>query len=134
LRDGAAFYNMRAFYVFLAVAATDAFFGAGELIGAHLCVITALAFGASGHHYFDWLKKVNESAADFELDVILDDEGVTFKPDSKRRAWSEYDYFKDYGDYLEITDKAGEISFLPKRDAYAEAIIFTKSKIAHKEV
>lgn len=129
LRDGASFYNLRAFFVFLAVAAVDAFLGASELIGAHLCVITALAIGASFYHYFDWLKKVEISAADYDLDVILDDEGVTFKPDGRRIEWDEYAYFKEYEDYLEITNKSGDISFLPKRDEYVRAIIFTKSKI-----
>ena len=134
LRNGASFYSFRAFFVFLAVAFADAFFGGGHLIGVHLCVITALAIGASVYHYFDWLKQVTTNARDYELHVVLDDEGVTLKNEhDKRLEWSSYDYFKEYEDYLEITNKAGEISFLPKRDEYAPAIIFTKTKIPNKD-
>ena len=132
LKHGASFYSFRAFFVFLAVAVADAAYGGGHLIGVHLCVITALAIGAGFYHYFDWIGQVTRNAHDYELDVILDDEGVTFKKDNRRIEWSEYDYFKEFDDYLEITNKAGEISFLPKKDEYAPAIIFTKSKITNK--
>ncbi len=133
LKNGASFYNMRAFFVFLAVAFADVLYDGGHLIGVHLCVITALAIGAAFYQYFDWTKKLSATAADYELDVILDDEGVTFKHDNKRIEWSEYDYFKEYEDYLEITSKSGEITFLPKRDELAEVIVFTKSKIPNKD-
>jgi len=134
LKNAASFYSWRAFFVFLAVAFADAFFGGAHLIGVHLCVISALAIGASFYQYFDWLNRLSASAADYELDVILDDEGVTIKNDrDKRIEWSSYDYFKEFEDYLEITDKAGEISFLPKKDEYARAIVFTKTKIPSKD-
>lgn len=134
LRDGAAFYSVRAFWVYLAVALADVFFGAGHLVGAHLVVISALAVGASFYHYFNWINQLNASAKDYRLDVVLDDEGVTIKNDNdKRIGWDDYAYFKEYGDYLEITNKTGEISFLPKRDEYAKAVIFTKTKIPNRE-
>ena len=132
LKNGTSFYSFRAFVVFLAVAVSDALFGCGDLIGVHLCVISALAVGAAFHNYSEWLDEVTRNAQDYELDVILDDEGLTFKSDNRRIEWKEYDYFKEYEDYLEITYKAGEVSFLPKRDEYARAIVFTKSKIAKK--
>jgi hypothetical protein len=72
--------------------------------------------------------------ADYKLHVVLDDEGVTLKNDhDKRIEWSSYAHYKEYEDYLEITDKAGEISFLPKRDEFADVIVFTKSKILCKD-
>lgn len=134
LRDGAWFYSFRAFFVYLAIAAADAFYGGAHLIGVHLYVISALAVGASLYHYFDWLKKLSAAAKDSELHVVLDDEGVTVKSDGdKHIGWDSYAYFKEYDDYLEITDKAGEISFVPKRDEYADTIIFTKSKISRQD-
>jgi hypothetical protein len=132
--DGARFYGWRAFVVFLAVAVADGVYNSEELIGAHLCIITALGITASFYHYFDWIKELSAAAADYELHVVLDDEGVTLKNDhDKRIEWSSYAYFKEYEDYLEITDKASEISFLPKQDEYADVIVFTKSKIPNKD-
>jgi hypothetical protein len=134
LREGAAFYNFRAFYVFLAVAVADVLYGGGHLIGVHLLVITALAIGASLYHYFDWLRKLSATMKDYELHVVLDDDGVTIKNDGgKRIAWSAYAYFKEYEDYLEITGAAGEVSLLPKRDELAKVIVFTKTKIPNKD-
>ncbi|MBS1797371.1 MAG: hypothetical protein JSS81_26350 [Acidobacteria bacterium] len=134
LGDGASFYSMRAFYVFLVVAAVDGLYAGAHLIGPHLVAISALAIGAAFYHYFDWLKRLEAAAADFELHVVLDDDGVTFKNEPKTfRSWNDYAFYREYGDYLEITDKAGEISYLPKRDEYAAVIVFTKSKIAAHE-
>jgi hypothetical protein len=134
LRDGAAFYSIRAFYVILAVALVDVYYGAGHLISAHLTIIAALAAGTSVYHYFDWTKQLAAGAKDYELHVLLDDEGVTIRnQDDLRIKWDSYAYFKEYEDYLEITDKQGEISFLPKRDELAGAIVFTKSKISSYE-
>lgn len=134
LTQGAGYYSALAFWIFLAVALIDVVFDSAHLIGVHLGIIGALALGASVYHYFDWLKKLDAGAADYELDVILDDDGVTIKnADNKRLEWDSYAYFKEYGDYLEITDKEGVISLLPKRDEYARVIIFTKTKIPAKE-
>jgi hypothetical protein len=134
LREGAAFYSIRAFYAILAVALVDSFYGAGHLITAHLCIIAALALGASVYHYFDWTKRLAADAKDYELHVLLDDEGVTIKNQNDFRIdWDSYAYFKEYEDYLEITNKQGEISFLPKRNEIAGVIVFTKSKISNYE-
>jgi hypothetical protein len=134
LRNGASFYSRRAFVVFLAVAVADALFGGGHLIGIHLCVISALAIAAAFYFYFDWLTKLSANARDYELDVILDDEGVTIKNDNNKQiTWNSYSYFKEYEDYLEITHSSGEISFVPKRNELADVIIFTKSKISNKD-
>jgi hypothetical protein len=131
--SGGSFYGWRAFAVFLPVAFADAFYDRAELVGVHLFIIIALAVAASAHHYFDWLKELYASAEDYVLDVVLDDEGVTFSSDNKRIEWSAYDYFREYEDYLEITNKAGDVSFLPKRDEFADVIVFTKTKIPNKE-
>ncbi|HVE58647.1 MAG TPA: YcxB family protein [Pyrinomonadaceae bacterium] len=135
LGNGASFYGWRAFVVFLAVAVADGFYESGDLIGVHLCIITALAIAASFHTYFDWVKKLAAGAQDTELHVVLDDEGVTIKNEhDKRIEWSSYAYFKEYEDYLEITHSSGEISFVPKRNELADVIIFTRSKISSKPI
>lgn len=134
LRDSTAFYNVRAFFVFLAVAFADIYFGAAHLIGVHLVVIAALAIGASLYHYFSWLKQLSANAKDYELHVVLDDDGVLIKNDNdKRLAWSSYSYYKEFDDYLEITNSTGEISFLPKRNELVDVIVFTKTKIPNSE-
>ena len=134
LQNGAAFYSWRAFIVFLVIAIVDVIYKSGNLIGIHLYVITGLAFVASLYHYFDWLKQVSTNARDSELHVVLDDDGVILKDEADRRIeWSSYKYFKEYEDYLEITNSSGEISFLPKNNDLANVIIFTKSKIPNYE-
>ena len=133
LRNGASFYSGRAFVVFLAVAIVDTLYGAGQVVSAHLYVLAALAVGASVYHYFDWLRKLSADARDHEFQVVLDDAGVTIKNENdKRIEWSAYAYFKEFEDYLEITDTAGDVSFLPKRDELADVIVFTKTKIPNK--
>ncbi|MEP6903185.1 MAG: hypothetical protein ABJA66_15660 [Actinomycetota bacterium] len=135
IRSGAAFYTWRAFLVFLAIAFGDAVYGGGDLIGLHLCIISGLAIAASFYNYFEWLNKLTASAQDYELHVVLDDAGVTIKNNyDKHIEWGSYTYFKEYEDYLEITNSSGEISFLPKRNELADVIIFTKSKIPKKEI
>ena len=135
LKNGLGFYNIRAFFVFLAVAVADALYDGGHLIGVHLCVISAVGIGAAFHHYFDWVKQLSATTRDYELHVVLDDEGVTVKNDNDMRIeWDSYAYFKEYEDYLEITNSSGEISLLPKRDDLADVIIFTKSKIPGKSI
>jgi len=134
LKNGAAYFSSLGFWAFIAVALVDVAFGGAHLIGAHLVAITVLAIAAALYHYFDWVRQVERNAKDYELDVILDDDAVTIKnSDNKRIEWSAYAYFREYEDYLEITDRAGEISFLPKRDEYARAIVFTKTKIPNRE-
>jgi hypothetical protein len=133
LHNSASFYGGRAFVVFLAVALADALFGGGHLIGVHLSVVGALGIAAAFHSYFEWEKKLAASARGYVLDVVLDDEGVTFTNDrDKRIEWDSYSYFKEYEDYLEITHSSGDISFLPKHDEIADVIVFTKSKIPNK--
>ena len=134
IKNSAYYYSRWALIVFVAVAIADVLYGGGNLISIHLYVIVGLAFFASLYHYFDWIEKVSRNARDSELHVVLDDEGVTIKSKNDLRIeWSTYTHFKEYEDYLEITNSSGEISFLPKRNELAEVIIFTKSKIPSYE-
>lgn len=116
--------------IFLAVALVDIIFDSRHLLGAHLLAVFGLMLVTGIYHYFQWVEQLTKNMKDYELDVVLDDEGVTLKNNHDRRiGWDAYAYFKEYEDYLEITNKAGEISLLPKKDEYARAIVFTKTKI-----
>ena len=133
LGEYASFYSWRLLVVWLAIAVVDGLKNQGDLIGLHLYVIAGFAVAGSVHGYYDWVKRLSQSARDWELHVVLDDEGVILKNENDRRIdWDSYIYFKEYEDYLEITHSSGEISFLPKKDEIADVIVFTKSKIPAK--
>lgn len=134
LGNGASFYSWRLLLVWFAVAMVDAWGNRADLMKIHFCIIMSLSVVAAVHSYFDWSKKLSQTAQDTELHVILDDEGVTIKNDlDKLIEWNSYSYFKEYDAYLEITHSSGEISFVPKTDELANVIIFTKTKIPSKE-
>jgi hypothetical protein len=134
LRNAASYYTMRGFFLIVVIAAIDAFFNAGNLIGLYVCVISAIAIGASVLHYFDWVRQVNAGAADYELDVALDENGVTIKNNNDYIAWSEYAYFREHDDYLELMTKKGQLSFVPKEDHLGEIVFYTKTKIPERLV
>jgi hypothetical protein len=79
LQNGAAFYSWRAFIVFLVIAVADVIYKSENLIGIHLYLLVGLAFVASLHHYFGWLREVYANARDAELHVVLDDHGLFLK-------------------------------------------------------
>ena len=133
IKNLVAGYGGLGFSLFIMVALIDMVFDSRHLIVAHLLAIFGLITVICIYLYFQWVEQLTKTMKDYDLDVILDDEGVTIRNNNNKRiAWNEYAYFKEYEDYLEITNKTGEVSLLPKRDEYARVIVFTKTKIPNK--
>jgi hypothetical protein len=82
---------------------------------------------------------VADKTEGWEFIAKLDDTGVTTRApqdviqdamnEESRYEWSFYQSFKDYEDYLQITDINGGITFVPKTVELMELVEFTKNKI-----
>jgi hypothetical protein len=133
------FYAIRLMIVWLVISLVNALWGQGYLTSAHLVVLGVLWLGISIHGYYKWDKELAETTEGWEFIARLDDDGVFTYPkdrpeDEARYEWSFYHSYREYEDYLEITDINRNVTFLPKTAELLELIEFTKNKIPeHRE-
>jgi len=130
----ALFYGYRLAAVWIVISIADAVIGAPNLMTFHLVVLGIVWLAATVHRYAQGYKEVAQQTVGWEFYAKLDDIGVTTDAEQVPNIqdfypWSHYTGYREYDDYLEITDINGQTSFLPKDPKLYEIIAFTKRKI-----
>jgi hypothetical protein len=131
----ASYYGNKLALLWVIIAIVDGLAGSGELIFYHLLTMIGVWIAASVLRYLEWSKEIARTPG-WSFEVSLDDDGVTITRDTtdvKRRVgWSFYKNYVEYDKYLQIEDRDGNFSFLPKTPELLKVIEFTKEKIPEK--
>lgn len=105
---------------------------AEHLIGLHAKLFLGIWVIISAYEYVNWYRRIGDTDG-WSFYAELDEAGVNTNAAAKNRIeWDSYVSYEEYEDYLQINDKRGGISFLPKTPDLFEAIEFTKRKIQKK--
>ena len=127
------FYATRLTIVWLVLATADIFAGAGELMSFHLGVLALVWAVATTIGYIRWYGEVESKTEGWEFDASLNEMGVSTSSESSVIfRWDHYKSYKEFEDYLEIEDQAGNFTFLPKSYELSEVVEFTKQNISSK--
>lgn len=130
----AQFYGYRLAAVWIIISIADSVIGAPNLMTFHLLVLALVWLAVTAHRYAQWYRELDQKTEGWEFYAKLDDVGVLTEVEPTLdlqdfHPWSHYSRYKEYDDYLEITDIYGETTFLPKEPMLCEMIEFTKRKI-----
>lgn len=133
-QDLSYFYAVRLMIVWIAISVVNALWKHGEMTTPHLIALGVVWLGMSFYAYREWYNGLADKTEGWEFVARLDDDGVSTSPvdgggQEFRYAWSHYQSYRDRGDYLQINDVNGGITFVPKTAELAELIEFTKEKI-----
>lgn len=132
IKNFSATYGSLMFSAWLVVAVVDFFTNQEALISYHTAFLFGLWVLEIAVATVYWHRTLARTTQGWGFYAKLDNEGVTTQYDEAKHAWHDYSAYIEYAEYLQIIDSTGNISFLPKNEALAEIVAFTKTKIPRK--
>jgi hypothetical protein len=116
----------------LLIQQVDEFFGNGMRLSLALVpvVVCSAIFALVARR--QWIQQVRDNASTFTVEVEADDTGVRsrIQPDVEFTSWNKYLWYEDTPDALLLKHQSGTISLVPKNEATAEIIAFTRGKVS----